>query len=77
MELSSTNYDRDLYATTSIVSHLMRRSARRFKSKEEQGISNFQIPAEFWQAVEGNVETEMLFKNCIRSYWLNEGTPSD
>ena len=47
------------------------------KAKKNKASGDSQIPVEFWQALEGNVETEMLFKNCIRSFWLNEGTPGD
>ena len=47
------------------------------KAKKNKATGDSQIPVEFWQALEGNAETEMLFKNCIRSFWLDEGTPSE
>jgi len=41
--------------------------------KKNKASGDSQIPVEFWQALEGNSETETLFKECIRSIWLHLG----
>ncbi len=51
----------------------MSMALQKAKKNKSSGLGDSQIPVEFWQALEGNVETEMLFKNCIHSFRLNEG----
>ncbi|NBO66980.1 MAG: hypothetical protein EBU88_19410 [Acidobacteria bacterium] len=47
------------------------------KAKKNKASGDSRITVEFRQALEGNSETETLFKECIRSIWLDESTPSE
>lgn len=47
------------------------------QAKKNKAVGDSKIPVEFWQALEGNDETETLFKDYIRSFWENESPPKD
>jgi len=47
------------------------------QAKKDKATGDSQIPVEFWQALEGNVETETLFKECVRSFWQEECVPKE
>jgi len=45
------------------------------QAKKDKATGDSQIPVEFWQALEGNVETETLFKECVRFFLAGRVCP--
>ena len=46
-------------------------------ARKNKATGDSHIPIEFFQALEGNDETEHLVKDCIRSIWRDEKIPED
>jgi len=47
------------------------------QAKKNKAVGDSKIPVEFWQALEGNCETENILKDCFHSFWDKECQPKD